>query len=171
MSHLVQNRMVHALFHHYRDAARAYRWLQQHGHSKNDISLLMTDEIAPRFHAIVNDDKVEDKVVTPPGSYTSSVVGASVGAGLMATVGAGLGFLAGGPLGAALAATIPGAMVGGLVGGLVGYGFPEDTAREYDDAIHDGGVVIGVTLENPAELEELELQLTRMGGTEVSTSE
>ena len=159
--------LVSALFPNFRDAALAYRWLQTEGYSKNDISLLMSDETAPRFHAIVNDDRVEDKVVTPAGSNATGAIGASIGAGVAATLAAGIGLLAGGPLGAAIAASIPGAMVGGLVGGLVGYGFPEDTAHQYDAAIKEGGVVIGVNLDSPEMQEYVQNHFMSFNGRNV----
>jgi hypothetical protein len=155
--------ILSALFRDYHRGAQAYHWLQTQGHDKNDISLLMSDTTAPRFHAIVNDDKIDGKVVEPKGSYVTGAMGATVGAGVLATI----GLLAGGPLGAALAACIPGAMVGGLVGGLVGYGYPETVAKQYSQAIDQGAVVLGLTLDQPAQVEELEHQMSLMHADEV----
>jgi hypothetical protein len=155
--------VLSALFRDYQAAAKAYRWLQTQGHNKNNISLLMSDTTAPRFHAIVNDDKIDGKVVEPKGSYVTGALGATVGAGVLATI----GFLAGGPIGAALAASIPGAMVGGLVGGLVGYGYPEEVAKEYEYAIEQGAVVLGVTLDQLDDVDDLEQQLSSMQGEEI----
>lgn len=165
---LQENILVSALFPTYREAALAYQWLQSEGYSKNDISILMSDETAPRFHTIVNDDKVEDKVVTPAGSNTTGAIGASIGAGLAATLAVGIGLLAGGPLGAAIAASIPGAMVGGLVGGLVGYGFPEETAQQYEVAIKEGGVVLGVTLDSSEKQQYIQDHFMSLNGRNVS---
>ena len=65
---------------------------------------------------------------------------------------AGCGFVTAGPLGAALAVSIPGALVGGLVGGLVGFGFPDESAKAYEQAMKDGAVALGVTFKKPDHL-------------------
>jgi hypothetical protein len=161
MQNQQMSKMLTALFIDHISAMRAYEWLKEQGFTKNDISLVMSDKTAVKFHAVEGDDKVEDKDRSSKGSYTTGIVGATVGAGLVATIAAGLGFLAGGPLGAALAASIPGAMVGGLVGGLVGYGFPEETAKQYEAAIQEGGVAIGV---HPKSSEQAEAIKTKFEG-------
>ena len=161
--------MVSALIPELPSAIRAYEWLKEQGYSKNDISLLMSNETATRFHAIEHDDRVEDRKIAPKGSYTTGMIGASVGAGIVATLGSVLGFLMGGPLGAGLAASIPGAMVGGLVGGLVGYGFPEQTAKQYETSVHEGGVVLGVTLHSDEQIEEMMSRFADFDGRDVVT--
>jgi hypothetical protein len=56
----------------------------------------------------------------------------------------GLGLVVAGPLAAALAGAGAGGLTGGLVGALIGSGIPEDRAREYEEGIRNGGIVMGV---------------------------
>jgi hypothetical protein len=35
-------------------------------------------------------------------------------------------------------------LTGGLVGALIGSGIPEDRAREYEEGVKNGGIVMGV---------------------------
>ncbi len=152
--------MVSALFPDHVAAARAYTWLKLQGYTKNDINVLMSDETSPRFHEIVNDDRVEDKVYLPEGSETRGMLGATLGAG----VAVGLGLLVGGPIAAALGAGIPAAMVGGLIGGLVGYGVPEKVAEDYEQAIKRGAVLISIDINDIEKFRSIEQKFAELGG-------
>ena len=74
-------------------------------------------------------------------------VGATLGA--IAAIGTtlalpGLGLLIAGPIAAALAGGGAGALTGGLVGALIGHGIPEEQAKQYEQGIREGGIVMGV---------------------------
>lgn len=141
-----------ALFRQLPEAVRAFDWLKEQGYTANEINVLMSDKVAPQFHAIENDDKLDQHDMPSKGSYTTGMLGATFGAGVVAVIAAGLGLIAGGPLGAAIAGSIPGAMVGGLVGGLVGYGFPEDVAHQYHAAIKQEEIALGVDVKSDSHL-------------------
>lgn len=169
-----KNKMITVLFRDPYDAIAAYDWLREQGHTTSDISVLMSDKVAPAFHEIEHDDKLELKSLPAKGSMTTGAIGATVGAGLVAVVAvgtslvlAGLGLVAAGPLGAALAGSIPGAMVGGLVGGLVGYGFPESNAKIYENAIKQGGIAIGVTPRDDHDRHLIQDTFTDLGGENI----
>jgi hypothetical protein len=49
-----------------------------------------------------------------------------------------------------------GALTGGLLGTLVGYGIPEETAREYERGIREGGIVLIVVPRSEADADYLE---------------
>ena len=49
-----------------------------------------------------------------------------------------------GPLAAALAGVGAGGVTGGVIGALIGAGIPEDRARVYEQALENGGIVLGV---------------------------
>lgn len=141
------------------DAHRAYDRLNSLGYTDNDISVLVSEEVAPVFHAVQNDDRMEANKKPGEGALVAGAAGATIGAGLVAALAAGaslvfagLGLITAGPLGAALAGSIPGALVGGLVGGLVGYGFPEERAKAYESAVKEGAVALGVTAKAPEHL-------------------
>lgn len=167
-------RMITAVFTDRFQAIRAYDWLREHGYTIDEISVLMSDKTAPLFHAVENEDKVEQKLLPGPGAQTTGVIGATVGAGLTGALAAGVSLafmgvslIAGGPIGFALAASIPGAMVGGLLGGLIGYGFPESNAKEYEDLLRHGGVALGVTPKNVEESYLLHQKLAELHGKNV----
>jgi hypothetical protein len=103
-----------------------------------------------------------------------SVVGGGVGATLAAmfAVGAnvvvpGLGLVVAGPIAAALAGAGAGAATGGLIGALVGAGIPEARAREYEEGVRQGGIVIGAKARDDAHATELEREYNTFGGTSI----
>ena len=88
------------------------------------------------------------------GAAAGGIVGAGIGAlagGLLlggiltaATGGAALPFLVGGPLAAAITGGISGTAVGSLVGGLIGAGVSEGVARQIDEDVRLGRIVVAV---------------------------
>lgn len=96
---------------------------------------------------------------TASGMATGGALGAL--AGLLIGIGAitipGLGaILIGGPLAAALGLTgaaattvsgaVTGALAGGLVGALTGLGLPENEAREYEEEIRQGAILLAINV-------------------------
>ncbi len=89
------------------------------------------------------------------GAGVGSAIGGTLGAVIagIAAIGTsvlipGLGLLVAGPLAAALAGAGAGGLTGGLVGALVGSGIPEETAKQYETGINEGGIVMGVQPRN-----------------------
>jgi hypothetical protein len=81
------------------------------------------------------------------GGAIGTAVGAAVAA--VAAIGTtlllpGLGLVVAGPLAAALAGGGAGAVASGVIGGLVGLGLPESNARAYEQALREGGIILGV---------------------------
>lgn len=141
--------MVTGLFSDRESAERAYGSLGSRGYGKDDVDLLMSDETRKRYFS--DDDKSDlgDKAWEDAGK------GAAIGGGVGATLGAiaaigttlalpGLGLLIAGPLAAGIAGLGAGALTGGLIGALVGHGIPEEHAKEYDQGIREGGIMMGV---------------------------
>jgi hypothetical protein len=79
----------------------------------------------------------------------------------------GLGLVIAGPIAAALAGGGAGALTGGIIGGLVGLGVPEPNATAYQEALRDGGVVIGVTPRGSEDAAELMRYFEDMHGGSV----
>lgn len=174
MSTNASAKMITAVFVDRHQAIQAYDWLRGHGYTIDEISVLMSDKTAPLFHAIEGEDKVEQRAQPAHGAQATGAIGATVGAGLTGALAAGVGLafmgvslIAGGPLGLALAASIPGAMVGGLLGGLTGYGFPESSAKEYEELLRQGGVAIGVAPKNADEYPLLHQKFKELQGKNV----
>lgn len=144
--------MVTGLFRDRDSAERAYNSLHSRGYSKEDISLMMSDETRNRHFGEgsgASDSDLGDKALE--GAGVGSAIGGTVGAVLaaIAAIGTsvalpGLGLIVAGPLAAALAGAGAGGLTGGLVGALVGSGIPEDRAKEYESGIKEGGMVLGV---------------------------
>lgn len=151
-----ESRMMTGLFRDRESAEGAYRSLSSRGYGKDDVNLLMSDETRKKYFADDDDSELGTKAWEGAGK------GAAIGGGVGATLGAiaavgttlalpGLGLLIAGPLAAALAGGGGGALTGGLIGALVGHGIPEEHAKQYEQGIRDGGIVMGV---NPRTAED-----------------
>lgn len=119
------------------------------GYERDDVSVLMTDKTREKEFAEATGSKASE------GAVTGAAVGGGLGAlvaGLTATgsiaaiaaTGGAAAPLVAGPLAAALAGLGAGGVAGGLIGALVGAGIPEDRAREYQDGLDRGGMLVGV---------------------------
>jgi hypothetical protein len=133
-----------------RDSAeRAYGSLTSRGYSRDDVTLLMSDEARKRHFREDPDTELGSKAAE--GAGVGAVVGGGLGAVLAALAAAGtialpgIGLIAMGPIAAALAGGAAGAAGGGLLGGLIGSGIPEEHAKQYDRGIREGNIVMGVS--------------------------
>src|SRR4029453_9195417 len=114
-----------------RDSAeRAYSCVTQRGYTKDDVTLLMSDDARKRHFGHHQDTELGTKAAEGAG------IGAAVGGGLGAVLAGlaaagiialpGIGIIAMGPIAAALTGGAIGAAGGGLLGGLIGFGIPEE---------------------------------------------
>lgn len=127
-------------------AAAAVERLHGMGYSPDDISVVMNEKTRERAFGAMVKAKGSEGLAT--GATVGGVIGAIV-AGLGATgaiVGTGglAAPLVAGPLAAALAGLGVGAVSGGVVGGLVGVGIGEKKAKEYEQGLKDGGILVAV---------------------------
>jgi uncharacterized protein YjbJ (UPF0337 family) len=145
------NRVLTGMFRDRDSAERAYNSVTSRGYTKDDVDVLMSDETRSKYFsdADVNDDGLGSKALE--GAGVGSAIGGTLGAiiGGIAAIGTnvllpGLGLVVAGPLAAALAGAGAGGLTGGLVGALVGSGIPEERAKEYEEGIRNGGIVMGV---------------------------
>ena len=145
-----RGRMVTGLFRDRESAERAYGSMASRGYSKDDVSLMMSDDTRKtHFGEGTGDSELGDKALE--GAGAGAAIGGTVGAVLagIAAIGTsialpGLGLLVAGPLAAALAGAGAGGLTGGLIGALVGSGIPEERAKAYDEGIRNGGIMMGV---------------------------
>lgn len=174
-------RIVFGIFPDRSRADNAIDDLAESGYNTKDVSVIMRSE----------DMGVErqPKEMATAGMAGGVVSGATAGgiiggiAGLLIGLGAitipGIGvLLIGGPLAAALGLTgaaaatisgaVTGALAGGLVGALVGLGMPEETAREYENRIRRGEILLAVSADKRDE-GEIKTILERNGAEEVVT--
>jgi hypothetical protein len=129
-------------------AAHAVEELERNGFSRDDISLLMSDKTRGREFGLAMRSKAPEGAAA--GAALGGVLGA-VAAGLV-VIGAitipGVALLAAGPVVATLAGLGAGAAAGGLTGALIGLGLPEHEAKFYNEAIAQGGILVGVYAHN-----------------------
>ena len=155
-----ENRMMTGLFRDRESAEGAYRSLSSRGYGKDDVNLLMSDDTRKKYFA---DDDSELGTKAWEDAGKGAAIGGGVGATLaaIAAIGTtlalpGLGLLIAGPIAAALAGGGAGALTGGLIGALIGHGIPEEHAKQYEQGIKDGGIVMGVNPRNTEDADYFE---------------
>jgi hypothetical protein len=162
-----RSRMVTGLFRDRDSAESAYGSLTGRGYGKDDLNLMMSDKTRDTYF---KDDKHNDKASDlGDKAWEDAGKGAAIGSGVGATIAAiaamgttlalpGIGLLVAGPLAAALAGAGAGGLTGGLIGALVGHGIPEDRAKEYDEGVRNGGILMGVNARSDEDAEYFENQ-------------
>jgi uncharacterized protein YjbJ (UPF0337 family) len=157
-------------------ASKAYEALTtRHGYKADDISVVMSDETRKRhFGDVKPGQELKETSKAAEGAGIGGSVGLGVGAALGALVAAatavvipGLGLVVAGPIAGAIAGAGAGGATGTLVGALIGAGIPESRAAEYERGLKDGGVLMGMRAEDPAQATELEHEFTGYGARNV----
>lgn len=93
------------------------------------------------------------------GATAGAATGAAMGAIGALLVGAasfalpGVGAVVLGPLATLLAGTATGAVAGGLVGALVDWGIPEEKAKDFENRINSGEVLVAVKTDSDTQTE------------------
>lgn len=145
--------MVLGIFTDRTNANSAVGDLENKGFDTKDISIIMKNDEGKVTDVSGND--VADGAAS--GAVTGGVLGGIAGllVGLGAIVVPGIGaLLIGGPLAAALGLTgaaattvsgaVSGALAGGLVGALVNLGVSEEDAKDYEESVKSGAILIAV---------------------------
>jgi uncharacterized membrane protein len=128
--------LVTALYSDPTGAHTAIESLLRAGYDRDQITVIMSDSTHNRPFGPTDVIKSSDHTRT--GATVGGVVGAVL-TGLV-TVGA---FAAAGPLALVLAGVSFGGMTGSLVGALVGSGVPDDHAKQLNDELERGGIIVG----------------------------
>jgi uncharacterized protein YjbJ (UPF0337 family) len=158
------------------EATRAYEGLTtRHGYAPDEVDVLMSDETRRRhFGDVAPGTELREGTRAMEGLGAGSMVGGGVGAALAAlfAVGSnvvipGLGLVVAGPIAAALAGAGAGAATGGLIGALVGAGIPEARAVEYEQALKEGGILVGARARDDEHVADLERDMDTYGGTSI----
>ena len=144
------------LFENPRNALRVYSDLLNKNYAKEDITLMMSEETEKKYFSGQDISKTELGSKSLQGMGVGGAIGGTAGA-LAAGIAAlgtsliipGLGIVVAGAFAAALAGAGAGAVTGGLVGALIGLGLSDEQAKEFEDGIKAGGVVIGVHTSSP----------------------
>lgn len=138
----MQKRIV-GVFNTEREASSAIEGLKAQGFTSDEISVVTQDR--DELKAIREETGTKAPEGVAAGAATGGVLGGV--AGLLAGIGAlaipGIGpILAAGPIAAAFTGAAVGAGAGGLVGGLVGLGIPEEDARQYEEYVQSGKILL-----------------------------
>lgn len=165
--------IVSAVFHDAEDAEDAYEETIERGYSREDITVLMSDQARDEYFPSERVE-VEKEGKALEGAGLGGALGTAVGAiaGAVAAIGTvvalpGLGLIVAGPLLFGLAGAGAGGLTGGLIGGLVGAGMSEERATVYKTAIEEGGIVMAVTPRNEPDAEWLAETWEDCGGDEI----
>lgn len=138
----MQKKIV-GVFNTEREASQAIEGLKAQGFTSDEISVVTQDR--DELKAIREETGTKAPEGVAAGAATGGVLGGV--AGLLAGIGAlaipGIGpILAAGPIAAAFTGAAVGAGAGGLVGGLVGLGIPEEDAKQYEEYVQNGKILL-----------------------------
>lgn len=127
-------------------ADNAVSELLNEGFTKDDISLIMSEETHNKLFNITDDEGNRTAKGAVSGAAIGGVLGALIagltaGGSIVATGGA---ILMSGPIVAALSGVGAGAVAGGLAGALIRAGFAADDAKRYEEEIKRGKAVVVV---------------------------
>jgi hypothetical protein len=152
-------------------AAEIVRSLKTAGFAANDISVLFPDKEGTRDFAHEKNTKAPEGAAAgaATGGILGGAVGWLVGIGSLAIPGIGP-FVAAGPIMAALGGAALGAATGGLTGALIGLGVPEFEAKQYEDRIRSGNILISVHAEDGAERSRAKEIFERHQASDISSS-
>jgi len=147
-------------------ADRAVSDLVEHGVSLDDISVIVGN--TTREHYFPEDDRVTANVAR--GAASGGIVGGGIGAvagGLLlggvltaATGGLAAPFLIAGPIAGALTGGVSGVALGSLFGGLAGAGVSEPVAKELEEEVRQGALIVAIRATD-ANASEVETMLRR----------
>lgn len=156
---------ISALFRDRLAAEESYRSLQNYGYEADEISVVMSEATRDQYYKsqpiaehLDDDAQTEEKAVKGLGA--GAVVGGGIGValGMIAAIGTaivvpGAGLVVAGPLAASLGGV--GGVIGTALGALYGSGVPEETEREYEYAVNEGGIIISVRPHTDEESERI----------------
>lgn len=160
------------------DAEQLIDRLEEKGYNPKEISIVVRQ--GTKFHKDSGSKGGAVASGTVSGAATGGVIGGL--AGLLIGIGAiaipGIGaFLIGGPLAVALgltgaaATTVSGAatgmLAGGLVGALVSLGLPEEEAREYQERVQAGGVLLAVPVRDDSDARQIKTMFSRYNADQI----
>ncbi|QAS52065.1 general stress protein [Halobacillus litoralis] len=150
----MNNKIIGGVFSSVGNAERAISELQRHGYGHDDISVFAKE----KSKVNVLEDEMDTSVTSNKGSRGKN---AGKGAGLGALSGGALGGIGGlitglgllaipgigqiaaaGPIVASLTGAGVGAGGGGIIGALVGAGMPEKEAKQYENHLKDGKIIV-----------------------------
>jgi hypothetical protein len=167
-----------ALFRDFERAERAFLAANEAGYEASKINVLMSEETRQRFLETKGSGTPLGQKATEPApeaSKSAEALGGPAGgtmgtvAPVIGAVGAallipGLGLAVAGPIAIALTAAGTVGVATGLIGALTNWGIPKEQAQQYESAVRNGGIVIGVTARSADDARELANRWREAGG-------
>ncbi|MFT9847331.1 general stress protein [Aneurinibacillus sp. REN35] len=138
-----EDKKIIGVFHDHDEAVRAIETLKERGYRSEDISVIAKDRDRIDTIEEETDTKVEEGLAAgaTTGGVLGGLTGLLVGVGALAIPGIGP-IVAAGPIAATIGGAVVGAGAGGLVGALVGMGIPEDEAKQYEEYLNKGEILV-----------------------------
>lgn len=134
-------------------AVNAINRLKEKGYRKEFISIMAKNEEKVESVERSTDVHEEEDVAADAGkgALTGGILGAIGGllveGGVLLIPGVGP-FIAAGPLMATLTGIVAGGAAGGLVGALIGLGIEKSEAKDYEDKLNEGNILVLVDTED-----------------------
>jgi len=168
-------KLVTAVFRDRMDWETVYEWLRDRGYNPNEINVLMSESTRNTYLSTHTEGEAHERSLAAEGMAAGGAVGTVTGAAIAAVLAIGttlfippLGLFIVGPVAAAFAGAGAGAVTGGLIGGLIGLGISEPNAKIYQEALRDGGVVVGVAPHSHKDGEAIEKCFTMNRGENIA---
>jgi hypothetical protein len=168
------SRHVTALFRSPDAAERAYRAATALGYADTDINLVISDATRDRLltdarHPNLSGNAADSKENPAKGADLGGPTGGTLGtiAPIIAAVGTAVlvpGLVFVGPIAIALTAAGAVGLAGGLIGAFKDWGIPQERVRDYESAVRDGAILIGVKARSAEDAQQLEQQWRAEGG-------
>lgn len=145
--------------------------LKSAGFADNDISVLFPDKSSTKDFAHEKNTKAPEGATAGVGAggVVGGTLGLLAGIGLLAIPGIGP-FIAAGPIMASLSGMAVGAALGGITGALIGMGIPEIEAKQYEDKVKDGNILISVHTDDSDEVEDAKDIFESEDATDITTA-
>jgi hypothetical protein len=166
-----KNTAVFGIYPTYASVENAVQTLVSEGFRKEDISVLMPENVGTKDFAHEKGTKAPEGAATGAGTggVVGGVLGVLAGIGVLAIPGLGP-FIAAGPIMAGLAGLGAGAAVGGIGGALIGMGIPEYEAKRYEGRVKEGGILLSVHSDNSDWTKRAKGILERTGAHDISST-
>lgn len=164
------SRHVTALFSSADAAERAYRAATALGYEDSVISDATRDRLlADTSHPNLSSNAADSKDNPVKGADLGGPTGGTLGtiAPVIAAIGTAVlipGLVFAGPIAIALTAAGAVGIAGGLIGALKDWGIPQDRVKEYESAVRNGAILIGVKARSAEDAQKLEQQWHTEGG-------
>lgn len=175
-SKLEESRHVTASFRDADAAERSYRAAAALGYKDEEINVVVSDATRDRLvaergarHPNLSSSAAENAEKPDKGADLGGPTGGTVGtiAPVVAAVGTAVlipGLVFAGPIAIALTAAGAVGVAGGLIGALKDWGIPQERVREYETAVRDGAILLGVKARSAEDAQRLEREWRAEGG-------